>query len=323
MTSIPKAKHYKQISHKPENDDIDLEQIKQEVWARRLHEAQALASRMQVLPDGTVIFQRFDRSQRYQHMILLTTFTLLAITGLLQHFSEHTAVAVTINILGGIEGMRSIHHLAAIVLIAVSLYHVWEILEIWFVKRERGAMWPRKQDFIDLVQMVKYNLGKAMERPKFDRYSIEEKLEYWALLWGQALMIVTGIIMWFPTFVTKILPGSAIPISRALHGWEAILATLAILTWHMYHTQIKVRNRSMFTGYMTEEEMIHEHPLEYERIIAAYEYVQKVMAGKDGAQKPHLPALQAPQNTDKDTSPTSSAAANEIIHEPILIPEEA
>lgn len=323
MTSIPKAKHYKQISHKPENDDIDLEQIKQEVWARRLHEAQALASRMQVLPDGTVIFQRFDRSQRYQHMILLTTFTLLAITGLLQHFSEHTAVAVTINILGGIEGMRSIHHLAAIVLIAVSLYHVWEILEIWFVKRECGAMWPRKQDFIDLVQMVKYNLGKAMERPKFDRYSIEEKLEYWALLWGQALMIVTGIIMWFPTFVTKILPGSAIPISRALHGWEAILATLAILTWHIYHTQIKVRNRSMFTGYMTEEEMIHEHPLEYERIIAAYEYVQNVMAGKDGAQKPHLPALQAPQNTDKDTSATSSAAANEIIHESILIPEEA
>jgi len=283
-----------------------LQRIKQKMWERRLQKAQALAARIQILPDGTLIFQRFTRPQRYQHLVLLSTFSLLALTGLLQYFSEYTPVAVTINLLGGIEGMRAVHHLAAIALIAVSLYHVWRILETWFVKRERGAMWPRVQDFKDLLQMVTYNLGQAQARPQFGRFSIEEKLEYWALLWGQVLMIVTGLIMWFPIVSTAVLPGSAVPISRALHGWEAILATLAILTWHLYHTRIKVRNRSIFTGYMTEEEMIHEHPLEYKRLIAAYEYVQKMTAG-----------------TAQKISSLSNPIVKELPHEPIFIPEEA
>jgi hypothetical protein len=37
---------------------------------------------------------------------------------------------------------------------------------------------------------------------------------------------------------------------------------LAIIIWHMYGVHIKRLNRSMFTGKMTEEEMLHEHPLE-------------------------------------------------------------
>jgi cytochrome b subunit of formate dehydrogenase len=306
MTSIQKTRRITQTNHLPAFNDIDIERIKREVWARRLRKAQALAARRQTLPDGTLVFLRFERSQRYQHLVLLSAFSLLALTGLLQYFSEYAPVAITINLLGGIEGMRSIHHLAAIALIAVSLYHVWRILETWFVRRERGAMWPRVQDFKDLLQMVTYNLGQAQARPQFDRFSIEEKLEYWALLWGQVLMIVTGLIMWFPIVSTAVLPGSAVPISRALHGWEAILATLAILTWHLYHTQIKVRNRSIFTGYMTKEEMIHEHPLEYKRIMAAYEYVQRMTAG-------------AAQNNSSSSSPSSK----ELPREPILTSEKA
>jgi cytochrome b subunit of formate dehydrogenase len=109
---------------------------------------------------------------------------------------------------------------------------------------------------------------------------MEEKLEYWALLWGTLLMIITGVIMWFPTLATSVLPGDVIPISRALHGWEAILAILAILTWHMYHTVIKEQNRSIFTGTMTEAEMQHGHPLEYRRILAAHQYLQKMASQK-------------------------------------------
>ncbi|NPA92746.1 MAG: hypothetical protein GXO56_03595, partial [Chloroflexi bacterium] len=200
----------------------------------------------------------------------------------------------------GAEALRTVHHLAAIFMIAVSIYHVWTIFETWFVKRERGAMWPRMQDLKDLIQMIKYNLGMADTRPAYDRFSIEEKMEYWALLWGQTLMIVTGLIMWFPVVFTWVLPGEAVPISRALHSWEAILATLAILTWHTYHAHIKVHNRSIFTGYMTEEEMLHEHPLEYERILAAYEFVQKVRqelaAQKASAANPEPAAeISAPQ----------------------------
>ena len=267
-----------------DSDEMDLERIKQEVLQQRIREAQELASRVKVLPDGTRIFRRFDRSQRYQHLVLLSSFTLLAFTGLLQSFSEHPAIAALINLLGGIDGLRTIHRLAAIALIAVSVFHLWQILETWFVKRQRGAMWPRLKDFTDLFQMILYNVDRRPEPPKFDRFSIDEKIEYWALLWGQVLMITTGIIMWFPLVITELLPGTAIPIARALHRWEALLAVLSILIWHMYHTQIKTRNRSIFNGYLSEEEMLHEHPLEYERIMAAHEFLQRIQAGKEARQ---------------------------------------
>jgi hypothetical protein len=66
------------------------------------------------------------------------------------------------------------------------------------------------------------------------------------------------------------------PAAQLLHRWEAILAALAILTWHMYHGCIKDKNRSIFTGLMSEEEMQHMHPLEYQRILAADAYLKRI-----------------------------------------------
>ena len=257
-------------------ETIPVERIKKQARARRIRRARALAARMQIAPDGSRIFIRFSSAQRREHQVLLVTFTVLAVTGLLQRYNRFFLAELLIALFGGVETIRTIHHLTAVVFIALSLYHAWEILVLWVVKRERGSMWPYLKDFKDLVQMVRFNLGLVKERPEFDRFTAEEKLEYWALLWGTALMISTGLIMWFPITVTSVLPGDIIPVSRALHGWEAVLATLAILTWHMYHTVIKERNRSIFTGIMTEEEMRRNHPLEYRRILAAYEYLQRI-----------------------------------------------
>ncbi len=260
------------------DENISLERIKQQARLRRIRKARELAARMQIAPDGTRIFIRFNPVQRREHQIMLTTFTILAVTGLIQRFSQSTLSLILISILGGADTVRTIHHLTAIAFILVSVYHAWEILVLWAVKREWGSMWPRWQDAKDLIQMVKFNMGLTSVRPEFDRFSVEEKLEYLALVWGTVLMIITGLIMWFPIAATSILPGDAIPVSRALHGWEAILATLAILTWHMYHVVIKERNRSIFTGIMTEQEMQHNHPLEYRRILAAHDFLQKIAA---------------------------------------------
>ena len=206
----------------------------------------------------------------------MVSFGTLAVTGLLQTFSSLPPVALVIQLLGGVDAVRTIHRLAAIVSAIQSFYHIWRILETWFVKRERGGMWPYLSDLMNLVQMIKFNTGLTDTRPQFDRFTIEEKLEYWALLWGNMVMGITGFIMWFPLVVTTVLPGEVFPVAQALHRWEAILAALAILTWHMYHGCIKDRNRSIFTGMMSEEEMQHMHPLEYRRILAADEYLKKM-----------------------------------------------
>jgi len=232
---------------------------------------------MQAAPDGSRLFIRFSRSQCLEHYVLIASFGTLAATGLLQTSSRFFLVGWVIHLLGGVETLRTAHHLAAIVLALQSAYHVGQILVMWFVKRERGGMWPYIRDFRNLVQTVMFNLGLAKERPESDRFNMEEKMEYWALLWGTPVMGITGLVLWFPTIITLVLPGEIVPIALAIHSWEAILATLAILTWHMYHTNIKERNRSIFTGIMTEEEMQHAHPLEYRRILAAHEHLQKVV----------------------------------------------
>lgn len=261
---------------------ISVEQIKRQAQERRLRAIRSLAERMQIAPDGSRTFIRFNRSQRFEHYILMATFGSMSVTGLLQTFSHVPLVGWIIHVLGGVETLRTIHHLAAAMLALQSIYHVGQVLVTWFVKRERGGMWPSVRDFRNLVQTVMFNMGLAKQKPESDRYSPEEKLEYWALLWGTPVMGITGFILWFPTIATAILPGEVVPIARAIHSWEAILATLAILTWHMYNTNIKEKNRSIFTGIMTEEEMQHGHPLEYRRILVAHEYLQKHGLGDNG-----------------------------------------
>ena len=279
-TSLKKAETNRR--ERPQlGEGVSIERIKQRARARKLREARLLASRLQVAADGTRTFVRFSQAQRLEHQLLMVSFTTLAITGLLQRYSQYFLPGAIINGLGGIDTVRTIHHLAALIMIGQSVYHLGQILATWFVKRERGSMWPYPSDFLNLFAMLWFNLGLGKERPKFDRFTPEEKIEYWALLWGTPLMIITGLCLWFPVVVTRVLPGEAIPIALALHTWEAVLATLAILTWHMYHTLIKERNYSIFSGKMTEEQMRHEHPLEYRRIIAAPEHLQKMNGEKE------------------------------------------
>lgn len=256
---------------------VSVEQIKKKTWERKLRAVRSLAARMQVAPDGSRNFIRFSPAQCLEHQVLMVSFATLAVTGLLQTYSHFTLVGWIINILGNVETVRTAHHLASIALILTSVYHVEQILVMWFVKQERGSMWLSVRDFRDLVQMVMFNVGLAEKRPEFDRFSIEQKLEYWALLLSTPVMIITGLIIWFPVIVTSVLPGDVIPVAQAIHSRQAVLITLAILTWHIYHTTIKERNRSIFTGIMAEEEMRRAHPLEYWRILAAHEHLQNLV----------------------------------------------
>jgi formate dehydrogenase gamma subunit len=215
------------------------------------------------------LFVRFTPAQRAEHWILMISFGMLAVTGLVQKFSDLSVCTLLIRVMGGIDMARYLHHIFALVLAIQSVYHVGCIIHTLVIRKEKGHMWPTWQDVRDAFQMIRFNLGLAKSRPRFGRYTYEEKMEYLAMIWGTLLMGITGLILWFPDRATLVLPGMAVPVSKALHGWEAILAVLAILTWHMYNVHIKTFNKSVFTGLMTEEEMLHEHPLEYEAIMAA------------------------------------------------------
>ena len=137
-----------------------------------------------------------------------------------------------------------------------------------FVMRDKMSMLPSLQDAKDGIQALFYNIGFVKEYPKMGRYTFEEKLEYWAFVWGAAVMGATGFLMWNPITSTHYLPGEFVPAAKAAHGGEAVLAVLAIIIWHIYGVHIKRFNKAMFTGLQTEAEMLHEHPLELDEIKA-------------------------------------------------------
>ena len=207
-------------------------------------------------------YERFPLARRIEHLTMLLSFTTLGLTGLIQKFAFNVTSQFLIGILGGIEQVRGIHHIAAIVLILGTVYHLVLAGYNIYVLRMRMTMLPVIQDALDALYSLLYNIGLRKTRPQMGRFTFEEKAEYWAFVWGTIVMAVTGFLMWSPITAAKFLPGEIIPAAKAAHGGEAVLAVLAIILWHMYGVHIKFFNKAMWTGKLTEKEMLHEHPLE-------------------------------------------------------------
>jgi cytochrome b subunit of formate dehydrogenase len=213
-------------------------------------------------------YLRFMRSQRIEHIILLLSFTVLAITGLPQKYSTAPISIWAIDVMGGIETVRIIHRISAILLMVLTIYHFLAVFYRVYVKRVALTMLPGWQDVLDAIQALGYNLRLLRLAPRMGRYTFAEKAEYWAVIWGTVVMVITGFVLWNPIATTHFLPGQFIPAAKAAHGGEAVLAVLSILTWHVWHVHIKHFNRSMFTGFISRHEMETEHQLELAAIEA-------------------------------------------------------
>lgn len=244
---------------------------------RQIRQAKILAKRVYQFPDGTRVFLRFTKTQRYQHQAMIFSFATLSITGLVQRYSQLKIAEYIINhFLGGINTVQVTHHIAATIFIILALYHFGKLLKMLVIDQELGHMWPSIKDMTDLRDMILFNIGKKENRPSFDRYTIEQKFEYWGLIWVTVVMIISGLIQWFPVLFTKVFTGSIVPISRSIHSWEAVLAVLLVLIWHMYHTLVKEKNNSIFSGYLNESQMQENHPLELIRIMDAVKLTQEI-----------------------------------------------
>ena len=212
-------------------------------------------------------FLRLTLSERIQHALLLITFFTLAFSGFALKFKL---------VIPWLEGplqeeiRKWIHRSAAIIFILVSIYHTYYLI---FTKRGREWLFdmiPNLKDITDLIYAFLHYFGLRKEPPPFGRFSYIEKAEYLALIWGSVIMIVTGIILWAETIVLKFLPYWVINLSTVIHYYEAILATLAIFVWHLYHVLIKPgakeANIAFITGLLSEKEMEEEHPLELKKL---------------------------------------------------------
>jgi len=221
-------------------------------------------------PAGRALYIRMTLNERLQHAALLVSFTVLAVTGFMLRYPESGWVLLLRRVSARSFELRSaLHRASAVVMIVASLYHVAYLSGTRRGRRLARDLWWRRQDLRDLVGTLRYNLGLSSERPRLDRFSYVEKSEYWALVWGTLVMGTTGIIMWLDNTFIGLLTKLGYDVSRAIHFYEAWLATLAILVWHIYSVVFNPdsypMNMSWLTGTLSEREMEEEHPLELER----------------------------------------------------------
>ncbi len=219
------------------------------------------------------LYLRMTAHERVQHATLMLSFTMLVVTGFMLRYPEAWWVVGIRNAsVNAFEWRGWIHRIAGAVLLASGIWHAGYLL---FTKPGRSLLLdllPEKRDFTDPFAVLKYNLGLAPAKPAFGRFSYIEKTEYWAMMWGSILMGVTGVILWFDNTSIGLFTKLGFDISRTIHFYEAILATLAIVVWHFYfvifNPDVYPMNLAWLTGRMSEEEMAEEHPAELARIKA-------------------------------------------------------
>jgi cytochrome b subunit of formate dehydrogenase len=213
---------------------------------------------------------RFTSRQRAEHVLVMTTFTVLALTGFPQKFYDASWAHWIVSLFGGIERLRWIHRMTGLLFTLLTVSHVALVTLEVATGRARASLVPARKDFSDAILTLRYYLGLADHPAAFDRFDYRQKFEYWGLLLGGVLMIVTGLILYLPLLALRILPGEFIPAAKVAHSNEGLMAFLVVITWHIYNAHLSPDvfpfDTSIFTGRISRARMRHEHPLELERI---------------------------------------------------------
>ena len=223
---------------------------------------------------------------------MVTSFLLLVITGMPLKF-YYTEWAKTIfDMVGGAASARALHRFGALITFLYFALHLFDLLKsCWSnrgalrnpetgkleIKRFVGAIFgpdsmvPTWHDVKEFWAHQKWFFGKA-EKPNFDRWTYWEKFDYFAVFWGIFAIGLSGLVMWFPQFFTKFLPGWAINIALIVHSDEALLAAGFIFTVHFFNTHFRLEKFPMdnviFSGRISKSEMLHERKLWYDRLVA-------------------------------------------------------
>jgi formate dehydrogenase gamma subunit len=216
-------------------------------------------------------FERTNRNERIQHALLMFSFFALIWTGFALKFPESWPFAWMARLEGAFAWRSLIHRVAAVILVGTSLVHVAYL----FTRRGRATLvdlLPRARDVREAGANLLYLVGLRREPPAFDRFTYIEKAEYWSLVWGMVVMTVTGLLLWFANQSLRWMPKWVLDLATLVHYYEAWLAFVAILVWHVYQNMLNPdvypMNWAWVTGLINEEQLRREHPAEWARMEA-------------------------------------------------------
>ena len=228
--------------------------------------------------EGEALYRRFTTFERTMHLVMLISFFVLAITGMILKFSYMGWAQVAASLAGGFATTGVLHRLGAVALLTVFAIH---LVDVFQRKQMSKKSWPA---FIFSDSSLMFNLTDLREfggsikwfmgigpRPKYGRFTYWEKFDYFAVFWGMFIIGSTGLLLWFPEFFTKLLPGWTVNVATILHSDEALLAVAFIFTIHFFNTHFRPDKFPMdpviFTGRVPLEELKRDKPREYQQMV--------------------------------------------------------
>ncbi|MBI3665800.1 MAG: hypothetical protein HY236_06170 [Acidobacteria bacterium] len=189
---------------------------------------------------------------------------------------------------GGFEAAGWIHRFCALLTFAYFGLHLWDLARR---RRKSGlswrrfihgpeSMWFNRTDWREFVGSLKWFLGLG-PRPPYGRWTYWEKFDYFAVFWGVALIGSTGLLLWFPEFFTRFVPGWAINVATTIHSDEGLLAVGFIFTVHFFNTHFRPEKFPIDTVIFTEgvplEEFRRDRPREYQQMVERGELEKNLM----------------------------------------------
>ena len=218
---------------------------------------------------------RFDRPTRLLHVVIMVTFLGLSATGMPLLFSDAGWARLLASVFGGFRGAGIVHRMFGATLLAAVVWHVAQVLYRALVRSEKGLFWgptsmvPQPRDVVDAYAQVKWFLGLG-PKPGIEHFAYWEKFDYWAVLWGTAIMGAAGLVLWFPMAASRVLPGWMFNVALFVHGAEASLAIGFIFVVHFFNGHLRPGKFPMdmviFTGSVGSGELREERAAEYDRL---------------------------------------------------------
>jgi cytochrome b subunit of formate dehydrogenase len=96
-----------------------------------------------------------------------------------------------------------------------------------------------------------------------------------------AIIGVSGLMLWFPEFFTKFVPGWLINVATIVHSDEALLAVGFIFTIHFFNTHLRPEafpmDKVIFTGVVPLEEYKKDRPEAYQELKRTGELRKRVL----------------------------------------------
>jgi cytochrome b subunit of formate dehydrogenase len=232
-----------------------------------------------VMPDGFKQYRRFNIRHIVLHLLVVVSFLGLALSGLPLKFSDQEWAKMLMAFIGGAANAAYIHRICAIITFVYFLSAILMCLHFLFIRKDLPGNWlerllgpdslcPNQRDIRDIAGMIRWFLFKG-PKPTFDRWTYWEKFDFLAVFWGMFAIGGSGLMLWFPEFFGRFLPGWVFNIATIVHSDEALLATGFIFTVHFFNTHGRPEKFPMdfviFNGLVSRHEFIEERADQWER----------------------------------------------------------